>query len=237
MLEVHPGKDTREPLTQDLFLQFRDLLQAKVTANLRTDNMVRLNISFTQWSQHKHAGLIACKDDVTQAWILRQVESIVTADGTTFRAWFPEDMSRFRPARITVGDLGIPLGDLVDLIKGYNGDLQGEIVLLQPSKLVLSRKGAHQALLGFDDLAAASLILKKDPLRVSLGLNQRHVQYSGLSSLIKRLGRSGKEDLARRLALRSKDPLVVAALAAAGADVEEETAEDALANATDVSGQ
>jgi hypothetical protein len=231
MLEVHSGVDSRSPVAEDVFPKFRRLLMTEVFTNLRKpkEQKIALNISFTQWSPTKRAILIACKDDTSQAWCRAQVDGITLEDGTRFRAWDPV-VTRYRAVRVTVGDLDITPNEALELVRGCNDDLYGEIVLLK-RQLVPSRRGGQQVLLGFDDLAAASLYLKKEPLRVSLGLNSRQAPYPGLSGLITRLYNDGHRATAGQLVQLSRDPTVVASFEEAeggeSGDEEDEEGEEA----------
>jgi hypothetical protein len=214
MLEVYSGLDSRSPVAQDFFIPFRKSLMAEIFANLRRpkEERLTLTISFTQWSPTKQAILIACKDELTQAWCRTQVDGITLEDGTRFRAWDPM-VNRFRAVRVTVGDLDISPAEALELVQGNDGII-GEVKLLKDT-LVPSHRGGFQVLLGFDDLAAAWLFLKEDPLRVSLGLNLRQAPYFGLSSLITRLWNEGHRDTAGQLVQRSRDPTIHAEFEAA----------------------
>jgi hypothetical protein len=122
-------------------------------------------------------------------------------------------VNRFRAVRVTVGDLDISPAEALELVQGNDGII-GEVKLLKDT-LVPSHRGGLQVLLGFDDLAAAWLFLKEDPLRVSLGLNLRQAPYFGLSSLITRLWNEGHRDTAGQLVQRSRDPTIHAEFEAA----------------------
>jgi hypothetical protein len=216
MLEVYSGVNRREAVAQEAFPQFQKLLMAQVFVNLRKpkEEKIPLRIAFTQWSPTKKAFLIACQDDVSQAWCRAQVDGIIFPDGSRFRAWDPI-VNRFRAVRVTVGDMAVTPAEALELVLGCNGEhIMGEITLLK-NTLVPSRRGGLQVLLGFDDLAAAWLFLKEDPLRLSLGLNLRSAPYAGLSSLIVRLYNEGHCDVAGNLVQKSNDPTIAAAYAAA----------------------
>jgi len=231
MLEVFLGVNTRDSVAQDLFAPFRKALMTEVFANLAKpkETKIPLKIGFTQWSPAKQAILIACMDDTSQAWCHAQVDGITLDNGLRFRAWDPVVEPRYRPIRVTVGDLDISPAEALALVKGGNDDVMGEIVLLKDT-LVPSRRGGLQVILGVDDFAAASLFLKDAPLRVFVGLDERQAPYAGLSSLITRLYNEGHFDLASQLVQRSKDPTIAKAYAKAEERVTREDEEEGPAS-------
>jgi hypothetical protein len=233
MLEVYSGVDTRASVPQDLFVPFRKALMAEVFVNLAKpkEDRIPLKIGFTQWSQAKQAILIACQDDISQGWCRAQVDGITLEPDLRFRAWDPITEPRYRPVRVTVGDLDITPAQALDLAKGCNDDIMGEIVLLKDS-FVPSRRGGLQVIFGVDDLAAASLFLKDVPLRLYLGLDERQAPYAGLSSLITRLAKEDYQDLAAQLVQRSRDPTLRATFDEAEASVDPDDGAEGSSTAT-----
>jgi hypothetical protein len=126
-----------------------------------------------------------------------------------------------------VGDLDITPAQALELAKGCNDDIMGEIVLLKDS-FVPSRRGGLQVIFGVDDLAAASLFLKDVPLRLYLG----QAPYAGLSSLITRLAREDYQDLAAQLVQRSRDPTLRATFDEAEASVDPDDGAEGSSTAT-----
>jgi hypothetical protein len=192
MLRVYKGKTDRRHLTEGDFAAVASKLRKRVLAYVKEEDHIMLRTAFIRWS--RDAGMIACRNEETKAWYKVEVEAI-DLDGVSFRAWDVSELEVLHPARVNITDLGLEPEEILELIKGFNPELKGEITYLRSEKSV----DQDIAVLGLDDDMAAALWVKEEPWIVDLGTDQRRVQYSGKQALKERLRAKGLDELVAKL--------------------------------------
>ena len=185
MLFVHAGKDSRLPLSQEEAEDVRKALSQLACDNLGTDRPTQLKVAFTKWSVRASCLLVACLTEVTKSWYTLKIDTLNLA-GLVFRAWEVPPPITHRRAKITVNGLNHSAEWILRLIKGYNQEIEGEI-LLQEQEIQKGPDGHLYVALAIDDVAAACLATKHDKWTVDLATDRRRVSYAGKRELVQRM--------------------------------------------------
>lgn len=197
MLHVFKGKTERIPLSKPEFAEVSVQLRKRVLAYVVEEGHIILRTAFIRQSADGLA-MIACKTEETKAWYKAVVEAL-EIDGVTYRAWDTASTSHLKEARINITDLGVEPTEVLQLIKGFNPKLIGDLQIIRKDVQSSSFGTKEILVIGIDDDMAACLGTKEEPWVVDLGTDQRTVSYRGIAALKSRLREKGMLELADAL--------------------------------------
>ena len=186
MLFVHAGTESRLPLSQEEAEEVRQALSQLACDNLGTDRPIQLKVAFTKWSVKASCLLVACLTEATRSWYALKIDGLTSKAGLVYRAWEVPPPITHRRAKITVNGLNHSAEWILRLIKGYNEEIEGEI-LLQEKEIQKGLDGHLYVVLGIDDVAAACLATREPQWTIDLGTDRRRVSYAGKRDLVNRM--------------------------------------------------